>query len=521
MAPSAQDTDGQESDCGLSRADDKKIRNREASRRFREKKKACERKLAEENAVLKDEMEHLRKKLASTHVDAADAISDMHSAMRSAIEHLVRGLPDALAPNIEKALNAKAQAYTTVTQLIKDLPHIIPPSPTQRVMSNWIDLQKEGVEPKEGLLRDVFRMFKGKRFRQCPVSREQVQSILDWYVEAEPRYLKSLENKRRLRQLLEEASALAKEVEDDDRWFRTKARPPPPRPRSAPPPPRLVQSLTPGRAQVETHTLSNLRPEQIAARFAWFDSHMPALQDAIVGYRFSLASPHTTSPPAALPPASGSRAGSGPRPPAAVAAAAACASSRSSPAPAPAAEAVNAASALLPPVSSASSFDREPGLAYIKAVAAAAAAPGPAPAAALGLGRLRKRGAETPPAGRLTVPAPPLGYAAPGVGAGPRARCTDPLPGRLGGRAPRRRPLGPDLGPALPHAHAHAHAAVPPAGAGGAPHAHGLAHEGIPFLSNFYAMHPELPTLDAPGNFSLGIGGAGRNSHNDLSNALL
>eukprot|EP00741_Cyanophora_paradoxa_P020065 tig00021222_g19366.t1 len=322
------DMDGYES-ANSGRADDKKVRNREASRRFREKKKACERALAEENALLKDEMDVLRKKLASTHFDVTESISDMHSALKTAVEHLVRGLPDALAPNIERALNAKAQAYTTVTQLIKDLPHVIPPIAYGEihmwVMSNWMELMREGVEPKEGIMRDIFRLYKGKRFRPCPVTKEQVQ---------------------------------------------------------------------------------------IAGRFAWFESHMAALQDNVIGYRFSLANPHTTSPPPAA---------AAPRPPRGVCSSASGSPrSRSTPSPAsgPEPEPLDRepAACRLPPVSSASSANPP----------APAPAPAPHPVIAA-VQAVRKRAAEDPPAGRGAGPAPPLGYAAPGVGAGPASNLQSDL----------------------------------------------------------------------------------------------
>eukprot|EP00741_Cyanophora_paradoxa_P015365 tig00000194_g14833.t1 len=253
------------SDCGDPREEAKRVKSREASRRFRQKKKEQEKTLAEENAVLKDEMEQLRRMLAGTGIGVSSLANDMAASIRVAAKSLVQGLPEALLPTIQKALAARRGVTTSVVGAIRNLPRIINPIGFSEIhvhtMVRWLELDRAGVEPEDPIDREIYHMFSNPKYKGLPLAPAQKGYIRTFLQENEERTRRMLETKRRVRKLLEEVVSLADEFESEDRWFSE---------------------------ALEKNIVGVMNPEQIAGRFAWIEEQLPLFQESIIGYRFDL-----------------------------------------------------------------------------------------------------------------------------------------------------------------------------------------------------------------------------------------
>eukprot|EP00741_Cyanophora_paradoxa_P002581 tig00000605_g2504.t1 len=266
---------------GRVNVDGKKEKSKEASRRFRERKKANERALAVENAQLKEELEQMRQKLAGTHLNVNHAMDDFRASMRTAIDHLNKSLPNALLPSIQRVLEARRSATATATHLIRELKHIIPPIAHSEILLSvlltWLRVSEAGKpEPEDPVEREIYHMFEtppaGAPGHVLPEDRKEFRRFLSANAD---RFEKVLDRRRRLRLLIEQAIALGGEVEVDDAWFHYACNP---------------------------LALGIFRPEQMAGRVAWNDAHLPMLQDRFIGYRLDLSAPAAPAP-APVPPA--------------------------------------------------------------------------------------------------------------------------------------------------------------------------------------------------------------------------
>eukprot|EP00741_Cyanophora_paradoxa_P020066 tig00021222_g19367.t1 len=275
--------DTTDSDTGNGQPDDEarpqhRERNREASRRFRERKKEQERALAVENTKLKEEMETLRKRLASTSINVPAVMSDVNAAAKAAVENLKQSVPGALLPNLQRALSMPKYAAAMATQLIKDIKHTCPALAYSEIrvwgMLTWLDITAPGLpEPEDPLLKEIYHIW-GKPGDKNRATPEQIAELRNFFSTHRERYKQLIDRRRRLRLLLQEAAVIAAEVEADDAWFTH---------------------------TFEPFSLRTLRPEQVAGRVAWIDKFLPELQDRVVGSPPPANPTHSPEPSAPIP----------------------------------------------------------------------------------------------------------------------------------------------------------------------------------------------------------------------------
>eukprot|EP00741_Cyanophora_paradoxa_P004842 tig00000836_g4698.t1 len=265
--------------------DRKKLRSRESSKRFREKKKALEKTLTEENIALRDALEAARKSLSGTHLDASQHYERMTASMRAAVEHLQGRLNTAIVASITDVVQARLSAEATTAQTIRNLQSIIPPIAfseiSMYVQLKCLDLMRSPVEPTDPFLHALYDCIYDNRQRGGPMRPEQLKKSLELNAPHEGRLREHLANKRRLRMLLEEVVALSPKIDEGDRWYRE---------------------------EIEPITIRTMDPDQLAARFQWFQDHMDLLQDEVIGHRIAScesgipgASSSAPSPSTALP----------------------------------------------------------------------------------------------------------------------------------------------------------------------------------------------------------------------------
>eukprot|EP00741_Cyanophora_paradoxa_P004316 tig00000792_g4190.t1 len=255
-------------------SDERKIRNREASRRFRARQKNNKIGMLTENQQLKEELEATRRELELLKSQSGDAISGMREGVQQALQTLNKRLPLAVSQAlITNSMRSSNIASNTVTRMAQELAKSIHPLAYVELnlwsLMTWLQMRRSGHMPTDPFLQRVYMAFDGIEFEAHPVSEAQKEALMGFLASREVQYLQAMDTKRRLRSLIEEVGRLAAQAERDDAWLA---------------------------AEHQPFVLRTFRPEQCAARWSWAENHMEEMQERVIGRRLGQPSSPSEAP---------------------------------------------------------------------------------------------------------------------------------------------------------------------------------------------------------------------------------
>eukprot|EP00741_Cyanophora_paradoxa_P002067 tig00000545_g2003.t1 len=245
--------------------DERKLARRESARRARLKKKNNFHSLAQENELLRSEVNKLRKQLQRTNVSGlVSSDAELIEATRLLIE---QRLTNKICEMLTQSLQVRQEAHASVGRVISDLSNIIPAVAQLEVrswfLSTWAQMKRSGANPADPLLHAIDESDGPHHQNMTMPQRETICRLVEGNSERLDRLRRGA---RTVRELTAAMQRLWSRLEPEGAWY--------------------LQSFAP-------EAIKSVSPEQAASFYRWWNAHSAAMHKRVTGAAPDAAAPQS------------------------------------------------------------------------------------------------------------------------------------------------------------------------------------------------------------------------------------